>query len=349
MRDKRTLLSIFPGDGHGSESSLAYHGETYYELPALKPSHYRWPIVGYFFVGGLASAAQFIATVLDLLGSEEDRSVVRAGRYIALLGALISPILLIVDLETPKRWYNMLRIYRQTSPMSIGSWALTTFGTFSGFVAVGQAAADLFRLHTGRLLARLFSLPAALAGGVVSLYTGTLLAATSTPFWAGAFPFLSSLFASSAASTATAALALSAEVTCAPRSTRQRLTVLSVITGAAELLFAFLVGRRWRRRQVTTPVHRGPLQATWRFGVLGLGIGVPLVVHLVDLVRGRGSHKSVALASVATLAGGFLLRAVLIFGGNQSVQRPGDYFGFARPATRTGSGVVRTERAARRS
>jgi protein NrfD len=318
-------FKLFSGDGRYREVDLPDSIETYYGLPAVKPSHYRWPIAAYFFVGGLASAAQFVATVLDLLGVEEDRSMVRTGRYVALIGALISPILLIVDLETPKRWYNMLRIYRQTSPMSIGSWALASFGTFSGLVAVGQFADDLFRVRLGRLVARLFSLPSALFGGIVSLYTGTLLAATSTPLWSSAFPFLSSLFASSAVSTATATLALSAEATGAPEGTRRRLTWLATLTGAAELLFALLIGRRWQNQEVASPVEQEPVGATWRFGVLGLGISLPLAVHLADLVRGRGSRQSVALASIATLIGGFLLRAVLVFGGNRSARQPRDY------------------------
>jgi protein NrfD len=323
-------IKSFSGNGHSRGAALADRTETYYDLPAVKPSHYRWPIAGYFFVGGLASAAQFIATVLDLLGSEEDRSVIRTGRYLALVGALISPILLIVDLETPKRWYNMLRIYRQTSPMSIGSWALTSFGTLSGLVAVGQAVDDLFRMRLGRLVARLFSLPSALFGGIVSLYTGTLLAATSTPLWSGAFPFLSSLFASSAASTATAALALSAEVTAAPEGTRRRLTWLATITGATELLFALLISRLWRRQEVASPLQQEPVASTWRLGVLGLGISLPLAVHVADLSRGQSSRQSVALASVATLIGGFLLRAVLILGGNRSALEPRDYFRLTR-------------------
>src|SRR4051794_8164220 len=39
---------------------------TYYGLPSIKPSHYGWLIVTYFFVGGLAGAAQVIATAADL-------------------------------------------------------------------------------------------------------------------------------------------------------------------------------------------------------------------------------------------------------------------------------------------
>src|SRR5687768_6375194 len=102
---------------------------TYYDWPTVKSSHYRWLITTYFFVGGLAGAAQLIATIVDLVGGRRDRGVVSAGRYLALAGALLSPLFLIKDLHTPSRWYNMLRIARATSPMSIGSWTLALFGT----------------------------------------------------------------------------------------------------------------------------------------------------------------------------------------------------------------------------
>lgn len=321
---------LYPGDGRGNGTGPTYAGQTYYGIPAVKSSHYAWPIAAYFFVGGLSSAAQFIATVLDLLGNRQDRPVVRAGRYLAFLGALASPGLLIADLETPKRWYNMLRIYRPTSPMSIGSWSLFTFGTASGFVAFGQFIEDLFGWGLGRWLARLASLPAALAGGVVSLYTGTLLAATNMPLWAGAFPFLSSLFASSAASTAAAALTLTTGGSETAETTRRRLTWFTLVTGAAELLFASLVERQWRRRQVDAPLQSGTLGSGWRFGVLGAGIIAPLMLHIADVLGGRESRALSTLSALSTLAGGFILRAVLVFGGNRSGQRPEDYFRFTQ-------------------
>jgi hypothetical protein len=305
--------------------SRSFPTDSYYGMPALKPSHYAWPIAGYFFIGGLASAAQFIATVLDLVGGREDRPAVRAGRYLAFLGALASPPLLIVDLETPRRWYNMLRIFRPTSTMSIGSWALTAFGTFSSLVAMGQAVEDLLGWVAGRWLARVFSLPAALAGGVVALYTGTLLAATNLPLWAGSFPFLSSLFASSATSTATAALTLATDRPGAPQNTRRRLSWLALIAGAAELFFAALIEHGWRQRQVAAPIEGRQLGLAWHAGVLGLGIAAPLVVHVLEVLVGRTSRRASALTALATLAGGFILRVVLIFGGKASTRRPEDY------------------------
>lgn len=109
-------------------SFSAYEGETYYQRPALKPSPYGWLIATYLYVGGLAGAAELIVTIADWVGRRRDRGIVRMGRYLALGGALISPILLIADLHKPERWYNMLRIFCKTSPMSIGAWILMAFG-----------------------------------------------------------------------------------------------------------------------------------------------------------------------------------------------------------------------------
>ncbi len=328
---RATGMDLASGNGRGNGQLSEYRGETYYGQPAIKPSYYGWLVVAYLFIGGLASAAQFIATAVDIFGDKRDRPVVSAGRQIALGGAAISPFLLIADLHTPQRWYNMLRIMRRTSPMSIGSWALLLFGVFSGFAAVGQIIDDLFRFAPARWLARLAGIPAALMGGIVSLYTGTLLAATNTPLWATAFPFLSSLFASSAASTATAALTLAADAGGAPVETRRRLNLFGLVASGSELLFALLIERNWRKNKTGGPVEERPYAVAWRGGVLGLGILTPLAAHLYQEVRGRESPLLDRLVALSTLAGGVLLRAVFVFGGNESSRRPEDYFRITQP------------------
>ncbi len=304
----------------------ATYGDTYYGMPAIKSPYYGWLVATYFFIGGLASALPFIAGVVDVLGRKRDRGVVRAGRYISLLGAIASPILLIADLHHPRRWYNMLRIFRGTSPMSIGSWALVSFGMSTGAVAFGQALQDLFGWRIGRGIARLFTLPAGLTGGIVSLYTGTLLAATNVPLWASGFPFLSSLFTSSAASTATATLILAADATRASRDTRRRLGGLALVTSAAELLFATGVMAHWRKTRADAALERSGLSNMWNWGVLGMGISLPLIAHIIELITGGRSKSLSRVAALAALAGGFLVRVVFIFGGKESARRPEDYF-----------------------
>ncbi len=305
-----------------------YDGTTYYGLPAIKHSHYRWLISAYFFVGGLASAAQFLATVIDLFGSEADRPAVRAGRYTALLGALVSPPLLILDLQTPQRWYNMLRIFRKQSAMSIGSWALASFGALSGLAAFGQALEDLWGWQLGRWISRVAGLPAALMAGIVSIYTGTLLAATNVPLWMGGFPLISALFASSAASTAVAALTLLTPQRHA--STHRRLGWFGLVAGLAELFFAARIDRRWKRYKVDQPVRRLPLNLAWIGGVFGLGILAPLLLHLFQATGGQPSRRAANLGSLAALLGGFCLRTVFILGGKPSADNPRDYFRLAQ-------------------
>src|SRR5215475_4284489 len=158
-------------EARGARKLRAYDGETYYNRPALKPSPYGWLIASYLFVGGLAGAAQLIAGIADVCGHDDNQSVVCAGRYLGLAGVLLSPVLLIADLRTPRRWYNMLRIFRRTSAMSTGAWTLTGFGLLSGVAAAAQALyARSGAVAYGRV-ARYVGVPAALAGGAVTMYT----------------------------------------------------------------------------------------------------------------------------------------------------------------------------------
>jgi protein NrfD len=307
-----------------------YTGPTYYGLPALKRSHYGPLVSGYLFVGGLAGSAQLLATVADLAGPLRHRSLVRAGRYVALGGAALSPVLLIADLETPRRFYNMLRIFRKTSPMSIGSWTLTAFGTLSGLTAAAQLLVDATGSRLARRLARAFGLPAAAVGAVMSVYTGSLLAATSTPLWAATPRLLPALFGSSALSTAVAALSLTLEVTGAPRSTHRALAKVGAATSGAELALATAAETAWRTEGVDAPLRHPGRSAALYVGVLAVGVAVPLAVHAAEVVTGRRSRFGSLLAAAATLAGGFLLREIIVAAGNESADRPQDYFHFTR-------------------
>lgn len=327
------------GPGAGTQNSSVTPGPqppipTYYDRPAIKSSYYGWLIASYVFVGGIAGAAQVIATIVDLLSGRRDRVIVSAGRYLALAGSLISPVLLIQDLHTPARWYNMLRIVRTSSAMSIGSWTLAVFGTTSGVAAAAQALGDLFGLRAGHTLARLFGLPAAAAGTVMSVYTGSLLAATSVPMWAAVERRLPALFGASAFATATAAMALVGEFASARPDTRRRLRRLSLAASAAQLLLATLAERQWQRRSVSAPLDQQPLQTVYRLGVTGLGMVAPLAIHGLQTLTGRESARLTTVAAIATLAGGFAERAVLVFAGNQSAGRARDYLQFTQPSNK---------------
>ncbi|WP_343865404.1 NrfD/PsrC family molybdoenzyme membrane anchor subunit, partial [Caenispirillum bisanense] len=156
---------------------------TYYDQPALKPPPYDWRISGYMVLAGIAGSAQIISTLASL-SPHPPRRLVRNGRLLGLIGTVLGTPLLIADLKTPSRFYNMLRIARPTSAMSIGSWILSGFGGFSGLVALGQLVAG--RIPGLRRLVGLAQVPAAGLGAGMSVYTASLLSATSIPLWSAA-------------------------------------------------------------------------------------------------------------------------------------------------------------------
>jgi formate-dependent nitrite reductase membrane component NrfD len=304
----------------------SYGGETYYGEPALNPSHYGQLVAGYLFIGGVAGASQVIAGVADLCGREENRVLARAARYLALGGALAGPVFLIADLETPQRWYNMLRIFRRTSAMSIGSWTLAGFGTASALVTAADFAARRLGRPRYRNVARWAAVPATAAGAVVATYTGTLLAATSTPLWAAGSRRLPVVFGLSGAATASSALLLMAHGSDALKHARRPLEKLALITSAAELLASRGLESQWERQHVSGPLKANRAAAAYRLGYKGIGLIVPLLIHGAAQLTGRRARPWSIAAALASLAGGYIFRSVLVEAGKESARRAQDYF-----------------------
>jgi len=258
-----------------ANSNSQYHGETYYGQPVVKPSQYGQLIASYLFLGGIAGASQMIAATADWCGQRGNEFIVRAGRYLSLGGIITGPLFLIGDLRTPQRCYNMLRIFRSTSPMSIGSWTLTAFGALSGITAALQFVGDRLQRPGYRRGARSASIPATAAGAVVATYTGTLIASTSTPLWARAGRLLPALFGISATTTSAAALSLAAHNSAVPEATTRRLQKLALLAAGTELVVSTLLDRQWDRDKSRRPAKA----ATARRG-------------LYPWIQGIGYHRS---------------------------------------------------------
>jgi formate-dependent nitrite reductase membrane component NrfD len=62
---------------------------------------------------------------------------------------------------------------------------------------------------------------------------------------------------------------------------------------------------------------------------MALGTGVPMLRHAESVVERKHPPRPAPMISLAVLAGGFLLRHVLLRAGNTSAKRPNDYFRFA--------------------
>src|SRR5204862_495609 len=91
----------------------------------------------YFATGGLGGAAAPLAYLAGLRGNRE---LARNAWAIAAIDVAVSPALLISDLGRPSRFLNMLRMFKVTSPMSVGSWLLSASGAATGIAAANAWA-----------------------------------------------------------------------------------------------------------------------------------------------------------------------------------------------------------------
>jgi len=146
----------------------------YYGQPVVKPPVWTWEIPVYFFVGGLAGMSAVIAFAAAIFHHVD---VARAAMWLAAIGAVISPILLTLDLGRPHLFINMLRVFKPQSAMSMGAWILTAFGAC---IIPGLITLELHALHifTGPLI-----FASALFGMLLATYTGVLIGATAIPAW----------------------------------------------------------------------------------------------------------------------------------------------------------------------
>lgn len=297
---------------------------TYYGQPVIKAPHWRWLIIVYFFLGGIAGASFTIAAIADFFS--RDRAVVRAARYVSVLAFLPCPLLLILDLGRPERFLNMLRVIKLKSPMSLGSWALFFAGGLSTLSGMLQLVADVTHRDILPLPRRLIGIAGIPFSVFLSGYSGVLLAATNIPLWWRASPFLSPTFISSAYSTSLAAISLFLRIGGgeheAPvrRLARAEVACLTVELGSMTATVA-------RLGKIGRPLTAGQLGAIfWPVTYVG-GVLLPLLLQMSGPARGRAPSSSRHyLTTALTLVGGFSLRTLIIFAGKKSAAIPEDYF-----------------------
>ena len=142
----------------------------------LKEPVWEFSIPAYFYVGGLTGVSGTLGAAAQLLAPNSMRSLVTRSRWVATIGGAVSAGLLVYDLGRPSRFLNMLRVFRVTSPMSMGSWILSVFSTAAAGAALLPFGPNLFRpvAYPLGLIAGLFGLG-------LSGYTGVLIAQTAVP------------------------------------------------------------------------------------------------------------------------------------------------------------------------
>jgi hypothetical protein len=163
---------------------------SYYGRPIIKPPVWKTPDVPlYLFLGGAAGTSSILAALADV----SDRpQLSRAGRVIAGGGAIASVGFLVHDLGRPERFLHMLRVFKPTSALSVGTYILSPFSAAAGATAAVELLGWFPRLK------RFGGVVSALFGGPMATYTAVLLANTAVPSWHAAHAQLPFVFAGSA-------------------------------------------------------------------------------------------------------------------------------------------------------
>jgi formate-dependent nitrite reductase membrane component NrfD len=275
---------------------------SYYGLPVLKPPTWKAPdIPGYFFCGGLAGAASVIAAGADITR----RPALARATKVGAAGAIsLGMVGLVHDLGRPTRFLNMLRVFKPTSPMSVGSWLLAAYAP----AATMAAATAVTRRY--RVVGGLATVSAALLGPAVASYTGALVSDTAVPAWHDAYREMPFLFAASGAAAAAGLAMVAAPV--AEAAPARRLAVVAALTDDAS---SRLIERRLGT--VAEPYSTGRAGAylkAARVLTLGGAFGGALL--------GRRGRLTSSAAGAALLAGAYCTKMGVFEAGRASAKDP---------------------------
>jgi formate-dependent nitrite reductase membrane component NrfD len=274
---------------------------SYYGRPILKEPVWQPEIPFYFFTGGIAGGCSVLHGIARVAGQPR---LAKAALYVGTTAELLSPLLLISDLGRPERFLKMLRVFKVTSPMSVGSWILFVSGGASG------TAAALELLGVLRPLKWAAELVSFTAGAPLATYTGTLIADTAIPVWHDARNELPWVFGASASATAGAATALFLLPEEAGPARR-----LAVGGAVAELATTQLM--KQRLGFVGEVYKREMAGKLGRISKLCTAAGAALLTS-----HGQRSRAALIGGSALVLAGGLALRWSVFRAGFQSARDP---------------------------
>lgn len=273
---------------------------SYYGHPVLKKPVWKWEIPAYFFAGGLAGGSMLLAAAARAQGNHR---VARRAVLTALAGVGVSPVLLIRDLGRPKRFYNMLRVFKVTSPMSVGTWVLTGAGSLTGVAAACDLLGVLPRVRDAA------GLGAAALAAPLSTYTAALIADTAVPVWHEARFELPFVFAGTSLATAGAASVLLNPPRVSAPARRM------CVGGAAASLFAVELMQR-RLGDIAEPYHRG---MTGRASLLAKAF---IAAGGAAVAIGARRRIVAAIGAAAVLCGGLAERWSIVKAGGESALDP---------------------------
>ena len=279
---------------------------------------WNWILAVDFFFAGMGGAMLVIAGIVDLFV---------AGGETSLLGNFLGPVfmsagsgILILDLGRP---FQAWRVFMNPKAiLTIGARVMTV----SIIVGLAYTSFGISMLPWSGMivLRKLLAVVCILTGLVVAIYPSFVLGRNKgRPFWSGSG--LLSLFLISSFATAASAHILSGMILPpALQAAQGSLPGVTALLLACQLLFwgAYL----WVKRSGATAPEAvaaeqwisGKFAAPFKTGFLLAGTLLPLVLLLVPMALAQ------AAGALLVLAGGLLMRILVVYAGEERTWLPGE-------------------------
>jgi formate-dependent nitrite reductase membrane component NrfD len=276
---------------------------SYYGKPILnKPIWNASDIAGYFYLGGLAGASSVLGLGAHITGRT---ALAKSCKLGALAAISLGAVGLVHDLGKPSRFVNMLRVFKPTSPMNIGSWLLSGYGPAAGVAALTAATGKLPKVGAAATVS------AAAFGPLISSYTAALICDTAVPSWHAAYREMPFVFVGSSATAAAGLGMLTAPVAEAGPARRAAVVGAALELGASQLL------ERRLGKPLAEPYHQGKSGLKMR-----IAEGLTLAGTIGGIALGRRSRVAAAVCGAALMAASALTRFAIFEAGIASAQDP---------------------------
>ena len=274
----------------------------YESRPATKPPNWHGLVTLDMVLNNLSTGLFLVAAVGELLAPGAFRPLAALVYPLVLLFLLGDLVCLVLDLGDRKRFHHMLRIWKPSSPMSLGTWVLTAYSVPVTLLAI----LSLFWRDAGAglepLRAVLLVIGALLAVGAAA-YKGVLFSTTAQRGWEEA-RWMGGYLINSALCLGAVELLLLATLTGHGAERMDSLRLAARLLLALNLIAIVLLAKDVRGPLVAA---RGP-DGIAGLALLAIGAGVLLPVLLVGAPRPVG----VAAALGFMLVGAVAVRSAIV-------------------------------------
>lgn len=276
-------------------TSSGYAGEVVTKAPAWH-GLVAWDLL----LNGMTTGLFLVAAISELTVPDVFTSVAMIAYPVALVLLIVDLLFLVLDLGDPLRFHHMLRVFKPTAPMSLGTWCLTIYSLpLTVAAAISLLPTEGTALEMVRTVALLIGLVPALGSAI---YKGVLGSTSSQPGWKDA-RWLGGYLTNSALMLGSAemlVLSLWMNNASGVAILRPALALLVVLNLLPLCLLGFdlrtTLSRIYSRREL--------------YGVAVLSLGsllVPLCLLLVS-----GSSSSMLIAVTLVLLGSLFIRFVIV-------------------------------------